>query len=93
MAARAVERLDRHSPERFARQDASPVRLVEAFRRAGVEVIFLSRALGQSPEDALLLQGQGMIAASERATILARHRRGQRQAAQAGVGQVRSGAP
>lgn len=52
-----------------------------------------NRALGQSPEDDLLLHVQGMIAEYERAKILERHRRGKRHAAQAGAGHVRSGAP
>lgn len=62
-AARAVDRLYLHSPDRLARTYAYHVLLVDACRRAGVEVIFLNRALGQSPEDALLLQVQGMSAA------------------------------
>ena len=59
--------------------------LVDEFRRAGVEVVFLNRALGQSPEDDLLLQVQGMIAEDERAKIIERHRRGKRHAARVGV--------
>ena len=51
----------------------------------GVEVIFLNRALGQSPEDDLLLQVQGMIAEYERAKIIERHRRGKRHAARVGA--------
>ena len=62
VAARAVDRLYVHSPDRLARKYAYQVLLVDEFRRAGVEVIFLNRALGQSPEDDLLLQVQGMIA-------------------------------
>jgi site-specific DNA recombinase len=67
--------------------------LVDEFRRAGVEGIFLNRALGQSPEDALLLQVQGMIAEYERAKIIERHRRGKRHAARVGAVNVLSGAP
>jgi len=67
--------------------------LVDEFRRAGVEVMFLNRALGQSPEDDLLLQGQGMIAEYERAKIIERHRRGKRHAARVGTVNVLSGAP
>jgi len=58
-----------------------------------VEVIFLNRALGQSPEDDLLLQVQGMIAEYERAKIIERHRRGKRHAAHGGAVNVLSGAP
>jgi len=85
VAARAVDRLYVHSPDRLARKYAYQVLLVDEFRRAGVEVIFLNRALGQSPEDDLLLQVQGMIAEYERAKIIERHRRGKRHAARAGV--------
>ena len=93
VAARAVDRLYVHSPDRLARKYAYQVLLVDEFRRAGVEVIFLNRALGQSPEDDLLLQVQGMIAEYERAKIIERHRRGKRYAARSGVVNVLSGAP
>ena len=66
---------------------------MDAFRRAGVEVMFLHHALGHSPEDALLLQVQGMIAAYERAKMLERQRRGKRHAAPVGAVHVLSGAP
>jgi site-specific DNA recombinase len=62
LAAGSVDRLYVHAPDRLARHYAYPVRLVDACRRAGVEVLFLNRALGQSPEDARLLQVHGMIA-------------------------------
>jgi len=93
VAAGAVDRLYVHSPDRLARKYAYQVLLVEEFRRAGVEVIFLNRALGQNPEDDLLLQVQGMIAEYERAKIIERHRRGKRHAARAGAVNVLSGAP
>jgi site-specific DNA recombinase len=93
VAARAVDRLYVHSPDRLARKYAYQGLLVDEFRRAGVEVIFLNRALGQSPEDDLLLQVQGMIAEYERAKIIERHRRGKRYAARSGVVNVLSGAP
>jgi site-specific DNA recombinase len=82
-----------HSPDRLARKYAYQVLLVDEWQRAGVEVIFLNRALGQSPEDDLLLQVQGMVAEYERAKILGRSRRGKRHAAQAGLPSVLSGAP
>src|SRR6266571_6550851 len=93
IAAGAVDRVYVHSPDRLARTYAYQVLLVEECRRAGVEVIFLNRALGQSPEDDLLLQVQGMIAEDERAKIIERHRRGKRHAARTGVVNVLSGAP
>jgi site-specific DNA recombinase len=93
IAAGAVDRVYVHSPDRLARKYAYQVVLVEEFRRAGVEVIFLNRALGQSPEDDLLLQVQGMIAEYERAKIIERHRRGKRHSARTGAVNVLSGAP
>jgi site-specific DNA recombinase len=93
MAAGAVERLYVHSPDRLARKYAYQVLLVEEFQRLGVEIIFLNRPLGQSPEDDLLLQVQGMMAEYERAKIMERHRRGKLHAAQAGSVNVLSGAP
>ena len=93
LAAGSVDRLSVHSPDRLARKYAYQVLLVDEFRRAGVEVMFLNRALGQSPEDDLLLQVQGMIAEYERAKIIERHRRGKRHAARVGTVNVLSGAP
>jgi site-specific DNA recombinase len=93
IAAGSVDRLYVHSPDRLARKYAYQVLLVDEFRRAGVEIIFLNRALGHSPEDDLLLQVQGMIAEYERAKIIERHRRGKRHAAHGGAVNVLSGAP
>src|SRR5256714_10896000 len=93
VAAGAVDRLYIHSPDRLARKYAYQVLLVDEFQRAGIEVIFLNRELGRSPEDDLLLQVQGMVAEYERAKILERSRRGKRHAAQRGSVNVLSGAP
>ncbi len=92
-AAGTVDRLYVHSPDRLARKYAYQALLLDEFQRAGVEVIFLNRALGQSPEDDLLLQVQGMVAEYERAKILERSRRGKRHGAHSGVVNVLSGAP
>jgi site-specific DNA recombinase len=92
-AAGAVDRLYVHSPDRLARKYAYQVLLVDEFQRAGVEVMFLNRELGHSPEDELLLQVQGMMAEYERAKISERHRRGKLHAARAGTVNVLSGAP
>jgi site-specific DNA recombinase len=92
-AAGALDRLYGHSPDRLARTYADQGLLVEEFQHAGVEVIFLNRELGHSPEDDLLLQVQGMMAAYERAKMIERHRRGKLHAAQAGTVNVLSGAP
>jgi len=92
-AAGGLERLYVHSPDRLARKYASQVLRMDEFHRAGVEVVFLNRHLGQSPEDELLLQVQGMVAEYERAKILERSRRGKRHAAHTGVVSVLGGAP
>jgi len=92
-AAGGVDRLYVHSPDRLARKYAYQALLIDELRRAGVEVVFLNRALGQSPEDDLLLQVQGMVAEYERAKILERSRRGKRHGAHDGVVNVLSGAP
>jgi site-specific DNA recombinase len=54
---------------------------------------FVNREVGRSPEEALLLQGQGMMAESERAKLVEGPRRGKWQAARAGVVNVLRGAP
>jgi len=92
-AAGDVDRLYVHSPDRLARKYAYQALLLDEFQRAGVEVVFLNRALGQSPEDDLLLQVQGMVAEDERAKILERSRRGKRHGAHSGVVNVLAGAP
>jgi site-specific DNA recombinase len=93
IALGAVARLYVHSPDRLARKYAYQVLLVDEFRRAGVEVVFLNHAVGDNPEEELLLQVQGMIAEYERAKILERSRRGKRHRAQSGCVNVLSGAP
>jgi site-specific DNA recombinase len=91
-AAGALDRLYVHAPDRLARKYAYQVLLVDEFQHAGVEVIFLNRELGRSPEDDLLLQVQGMMAEYERAKMIERHRRGKLYAARAGLVNVLSGA-
>ena len=93
VAGGAIDRMYVHSPDRLARKYAYQVLLVDEFRRSGVEVIFLNRELGQTPEDDLLLQVQGMIAEYERAKIIERNRRGKRHAARSGSVNALSGAP
>ena len=92
-AAGAIDRIYVHSPDRLARKYAYQVLLVDELEQCGVEVVFLNRQLGQSPEDDLLLQVQGMIAEYERAKILERSRRGKLHAARRGLVNVLSGAP
>jgi site-specific DNA recombinase len=92
-AAGAIDRLYVHSPDRLVRRYAYQVLLLDELGRAGVEVLFLNRPIGTSPEDDLLLQVQGMVAEYERAKILERSRRGKRHAARSGRVNVFSGAP
>ncbi len=82
-----------HAPDRLARSYAHQAVLVEEFARAGTEVAFLNRPIGQTPEDTLLLQLQGMFAEYERARIIERSRRGKRHRAQAGAVSVLGRAP
>src|SRR5215211_6282252 len=82
-----------HAPDRLARSYAHQAVLVAEFARAGAEVVFLNRPIGQAPEDTLLLQLQGMFAEYERTRIIERSRRGKRHLAQAGVVSVLSRAP
>jgi site-specific DNA recombinase len=65
-----------HSPDRLARRYAYQVLLVDELTKYGVEIVFLNRAIGVSPEEDLLLQMQGMFAEYERAKIMERSRRG-----------------
>ena len=59
IAAGAIERLYVHSPDRLARKYAYQVLLIDEFQRAGVGVVFLNRALGETPEDELLVTSAG----------------------------------
>jgi site-specific DNA recombinase len=67
--------------------------LLEELTRAGVAVTFLNHAFGQTAEDQLLVQVQGVIAEYERAKFLERSRRGKRYAAQMGRVSVLAHAP
>jgi site-specific DNA recombinase len=82
-----------HSPDRLSRKYAYQVLLTEELSRCGVEVVFLKAPSGETPEDQLLLQFQGMIAEYERAQIAERSRRGKRHRAQQGMVNVLAGAP
>ena len=82
-----------HSPDRLARRYAYQVLLLDEFSKQGAEVKFLNGPSGESAEDELLVQVQGMIAEYERAKILERCRRGKLHKARAGVVNSLSGAP
>ena len=82
-----------YSPDRLSRKYAYQILLIEEFARHGVETLFVKSPQGDSAEDQLLVQFQGMIAEYERAQILERSRRGKRHRAHAGEVSVMSGAP
>jgi site-specific DNA recombinase len=73
-----------YSPDRLARQYAHQVIVIEELTRAGCRVVFLNHAFGQSPEEQMLLQIQGVFAEYERALIKERLRRGRLFAARQG---------
>jgi site-specific DNA recombinase len=82
-----------YSPDRLSRKYAYQILLIEEFARQGVETLFVKSPQGDSAEDQLLVQFQGMIAEYERAQILERSRRGKRHRAQSGEISVLSNAP
>lgn len=92
-ASGGIDQLYVHSPDRLARKYAYQVLLLEELERSGVEVVFRNHPPGASPEEALLMQVQGMVAEYERAKILERSRRGKRHAARVGAVNVLAGAP
>ena len=89
----AIEILYVHSPDRLARKYAYQVLLLDELRRCGVTPVFLHGPAGESAEDELLVQVQGMIAEYERAKILERCRRGKIHRARGGSVNPMSGAP
>src|SRR3954470_2737440 len=82
-----------YSPDRLSRNYAYQVVLMDEFASCGVEVIFINSPRAETPEEALLLQFQGMISEYERAMIKERSRRGKRFKAKSGVVSVLCGAP
>jgi len=82
-----------YSPDRLARKFAYQALLVEEFARAGTRVEFVNGPRGDSPEDQLLVQFQGMFAEYEKAQLMERYRRGKAYRARAGSVNVLGGAP
>lgn len=82
-----------YSPDRLSRNYAYQVVLMDEFMSCGTEVLFINSPKAETPEEALLLQFQGMISEYERAMIKERSRRGKRFKAKSGVVSVMSGAP
>ncbi len=80
----AVEAVAVLTPDRLARKYAYQALLLEEFRRAGCEVVFLHHPISDNPNDQLLLQIQGAVAEYERAVLGERFRRGKMQRARNG---------
>ena len=82
-----------HSPDRLARKFAYQALLIEELARCGTRVEFVKGPRGDSPEDQLLVQFQGMFAEYEKAQLAERYRRGKAWRAKTGSVNVLSGAP
>ena len=82
-----------YSPDRLARKFAYQALLIEEFARAGTRVEFVNGPRGDSPEDQLLIQFQGMFAEYEKAQLMERYRRGKAYRARSGSVNVLGGAP
>ena len=82
-----------YSPDRLARKFACQALLLEEFARAGVRVEFVKGPRGDTPEDQLLVQFQGIFAEYEKAQLAGRYRRGKAHRARTGSVNVLSGAP
>ena len=82
-----------YSPDRLARKLAYQALLLEEFARAGVRVEFVKGPRGDTPEDQLLVQFQGIFAEYEKAQLTDRYRRGKAYRARTGSVNVLSGAP
>ena len=82
-----------YSPDRLARKFAYQALLIEELARCGARVKFVKGPRGDSPEDQLLVQFQGMFAEYEKAQLAERYRRGKAWRAKTGSINVLSGAP
>ena len=82
-----------YSPDRLARKFAYQALLIEELARCGVRAEFVKGPRGDSPEDQLLAQFQGMFAEYEKAQLMERYRRGKAWRAKTGSVNVLSGAP
>ena len=82
-----------YSPDRLARKFAYQALLIEELARCGTRVEFVKGPRGDSAEDQLLVQFQGMFAEYEKAQLAERYRRGKAWRAKSGSVNVLSGAP
>lgn len=93
VAQAAVDVVLCYAPDRLARKFAYQALLIEEFARAGTRVEFVRGPRGESPEDQLLVQFQGIFAEYEKAQLMERYRRGKAYRARAGSVNVLGGAP
>jgi site-specific DNA recombinase len=93
VAGDVVEVVLVYSPDRLARKFAYQALLIEEFARAGTRVEFVNGPRGDTPEDQLLVQFQGMFAEYEKAQLMERYRRGKTYRAKSGSVNVLAGAP
>ena len=77
----------------LARKFAYQALLIEELARCGTRVQFVNGPRGDSPEDQLLIQFQGMFAEYEKAQLMERYRRGKAYRARSGSVNVLGGAP
>ncbi|WP_328757941.1 recombinase family protein [Streptomyces sp. NBC_00271] len=82
-----------YAPDRLARKFAYQALLIEEFARAGTRVEFVRGPRGDTPEDQLMVQFQGMFAEYEKAQLMERYRRGKTYRARSGSVNVLGGAP
>lgn len=82
-----------YAPDRLARKFAYQALLIEEFARAGTRVEFVRGPRGDTPEDQLMVQFQGMFAEYEKAQLMERYRRGKTYRARSGSINVLGGAP
>jgi site-specific DNA recombinase len=93
VAARTIDRIYVHSPDRIARRFVHQAVLQEELARGGATLVFLNGGESRTPEEAMLVQMQGVFAEYERAKIAERTRRGRIHRARMGQVSVLSGAP
>src|SRR6266576_5552093 len=79
-----IDKIYIHSPDRLSRKSAYQALLLEEFRKAGSEVVFLNHKFEDNPESNMFLGIQGLVAEYERAKIMERNRRGKLHAAKNG---------
>ncbi len=72
-------------PDRLARKYVYQEIVIEEVQKSEIEVIFLNRPIGHTPEDRMLLGIQGLVAEYEREKIKERCRRGKLHKARKGL--------